>query len=287
MPVYETDLAFEGAHAVSTTGLLHRGPALAAAKECAARLRAGEPVAGIIQGERGSGKSALLAATTQECGAAIELRARCHAAERGFDFGVVDQLLERLPTVDLDALTEAEGPTREYRLFDRCYRAVRELTAQGPVVLSIDDVHLADALSARWLSYLVRRLYDLPAGLVVTVNSGSSAPRDSAAATLLADLGESAHGQVIRCDPLCVECAGELVARDLGRLVDPGLAGQYHALTRGNPYLLSQVASQLAAAPGAGPDTALDIAGKAVASRSLTGCGKTIRSKPGWPSSSR
>ena len=261
MPGPQPDLAMKATHAMSTTGLLHRGPALAVAKECAARLRADEPVAAVIQGERGSGKSALLAAMTQGCAAAVELRARCHAAEGNFDFGVVGQLLERLSIVDVDASAGAEGPTQEYRLFDRCYRAVRELTAQGPVVLSIDDVHLADARSARWLSYLARRLYDLPAGLLVTVSSGGSAPRKSAATELLSVLRESAHSHLIRCEPLCAECAGELVARELGRVVDPDLACQYHALTRGNPYLLSQVASQLAAAPGA----ALDVAGKTVA----------------------
>jgi DNA-binding CsgD family transcriptional regulator len=249
---------------VRTRGLRHRGPALAAIEEYAARLSAGQPVAVVIQGDRGSGKSVLLAAMLDRCAAAAELRARCHAAEGSFAFGVAGQLLERLPAIDLDALTGAEGPTQEYRLFDRCYRAVRELATQGPVVLAVDDVHLADALSARWLSYLARRLHALPIGLVVTASPGSSAPRKSAD-ELLAGLKELAHGNVICCDPLCPQCAGELIAGELGHPVDPVLARRCQALTRGNPYLLSLVASQLGAAPALGADAALDIAGRAVA----------------------
>lgn len=270
MPIHVQDSVTEESHAASLGDLLHRGPALAVLSECVARLMAGKPAAVIIEGDRGSGKSALLAAMTDGCRAQVNLRARCHAAERGFSFGVAGQLLDRLPAAGLEELIgAAEGSAQEHRLFDRCYRAVRELTARGPVVLAMDDVHLVDDLSARWLSYLTRRLDDLPAALLVTVSAGGPALGKPAMTELLADLRALARGEVTRCDPLCADCTGVLMSRKLGRQVDPVLARMYQTLTRGNPYTLSVASSQLASAPGAGPDAALDMAASVVAGTAL------------------
>jgi AAA ATPase domain len=149
-------------HRGSMGGLLHRGQAFALFEEYGVRLRAGRPVVVVIEGDRGTGKSALLGAVAAGCEAGVVLRARCHGAERGFRFGVVSQLLDRLPADDLApvAPTMAAGAaeSREFDLLDRSYRVVRAVAARGPVVLAIDDVHLADPLSARWCSYVARRL---------------------------------------------------------------------------------------------------------------------------------
>jgi signal transduction histidine kinase len=257
--------------------LLHRGQASALLEECGARLRAGRPVVVMIDGDRGSGKSALLGAVAAGCEAGVVLRARCHGAERGFRFGVVSQLLNRLPADDLalvaPALAEGAGAAegREYDLLDRFYRVVRAVAMRGPVVLAIDDVHMADPLSAQWFSYLARRLDDLPAGVLVTVRSGglSAGAGDPATADLIADLGALAHSRLVRTGPLCAECAGTLIARKLGRPVDPEFARQCHALTRGNPRVLGVVAARLPAGAGAG--TGADGAALEVAARALAG----------------
>jgi DNA-binding CsgD family transcriptional regulator len=254
----------------SVGGLLHRGRARAVLDECGGRLRAGQPVVVIIEGDRGSGKSALLAAMAAGCGAAVELRARCHGAERDFNFGVVRQLLDLLPAADLGAPAGAsEGPDQEYDLLDRCYRVVRQLAAQGPLVLAVDDVHLADPLSARWFSYVARRLDDLPAAVLVTVSPDGSPAGDPATAELTADLGALACSRVVRPGPLCAECTGTLIARKLGQPADPAFAYQCHALTQGNPHVLDVAAAQLAAVAGAGPGAALEVAARALAGTAL------------------
>jgi hypothetical protein len=251
--------------------LLHRGQAFALLEECGVRLRTGRPVVVVIEGDRGSGKSALLGAVAAGCEAGVVLRARCHGAEHGFRFGVVSQLLDRLPADDLApvAPTMAAGAaeSQEYDLLDRSYRVVRAIAARGPVVLAIDDVHLADPLSTRWCSYVARRLDDLPVGVLVTVRSGGfpTGAGDPAAAELIADLGALAHSRLVRTGPLCAECAGTLIARNLGRPVDPDFARQCHALTRGNPRLLGVVAARLPAAA----DAALEVAARALAGTAL------------------
>lgn len=252
--------------------LLHHGPACAVLEASAARLRAGQPVVVIIEGDRGSGKSALIDAMAARCGAKVVLRARCHGAERGFSFGVAGQLLDRLPAGDLET-TAAPGTASqsgEYDMFDRYYRVVRAVAARGPVVLAIDDVHLADAQSARWCSYVARRLDDLSAGVLVTASPGASSdgPGDPATADLLAGLASLAHSRAIRTEPLCVQCTGVLLTRKLGRPVDPEFARDCHAMTRGNPQVLGATADQLAAA-NAGPGAAVEISARVLAGIAL------------------
>jgi len=258
--------------------LLEREPALALLEECRDRLRAGQPVVVVIEGIRGSGKSALLGALAAGCEAGVVLRARCHGTERGFRFGVVGQLLHRLPADDLVPVAAAETADGwDYDVLDRLYRVVRTVAARGPVVLAIDDVHLADPLSARWCSYVARRLDDLPAAVLVTTGSSrfpADAP-DLTAAELIADLSALAHRRLMRAGPLCVECTSALLARTLGRPVDPEFARQCHALTRGNPHVLDVVAARLPpragadASVGADDGSALEVAARALADTAL------------------
>ena len=246
--------------------LLHCGRARAVTQECARRLAAGLPVAVIIEGEQGTGKSALLEAMAAGCGAEVVLKARCHDAERGFGFGVAGQLLDRITAAGLgEPAPPLAAAELEYDLFNRSYRVIRAVAAERPVVLAIDDVHLADPPSARWLSYLARRLDDLPAG--VLVSTGAALRADSAVAELVANLGALAHGKIVHTAPLCADCAGALLARRLGRAVAPALARQCQSLTKGNPQVLGVVAARLAAEAGPGP--AIELAARALARTAL------------------
>src|ERR1700690_2007295 len=282
MPTYEQDRLQRNSCVAPAGGvaeLLHRSRALAAVGEFMARRGAGLPAVLVIDGDRGSGKSALLRTALDGCRALV-LRAHCHSAERGFTFGVVSQLFDRLPPDDLRSapapavlsMGAAESPERD--LLDRFYRLTRTIAAAGPVVLAIDDVHLADPLSARWFSYVARRLDDLPVGLLITVKSRplSSAAGGPAAGELIADLGGLAYSRLVRTGPLCAQCAEELIARRLGEPVDLAFARQCHALTCGNPQVLGAVATRLAAAglPAGDDDgAALAVAAGALADTAL------------------
>jgi DNA-binding CsgD family transcriptional regulator len=263
----------------SVGDLLHRRSALAVADECRARLESGRPVTVIIEGDRGSGKSALLGALTARCGAGVVLRARCHGEERGFSLGVAGQLIDRLSGDDAGtqaAMVSGTGTTEfserdEYRLFHQLYRVIRAATAQGPVVLAIDDVHLADPLSARWCSYVARRLDDAPAAVLVTAGRVGAAECEPhlEATGLVADLGALAHCRVLQTGPLCEACARTLLARCLGRPVEPEFARLCHVMARGSPQILGDVAARLAGADDAGPATAFELTARALASASV------------------
>ncbi|NEB07146.1 ATP-binding protein, partial [Streptomyces sp. SID13726] len=53
----------------------------------------------------------------------------------------------------------------------RQWRLLRARAAEGPLLLAVDDVHLADAASRSWLREAVRRIDRLPVLIVVSERS--------------------------------------------------------------------------------------------------------------------
>ncbi|MER7845412.1 AAA family ATPase [Kitasatospora sp. NPDC096077] len=261
--------------------LLHRETELAELARAVAGAGVGRSAVVLVRGPRGIGKSALLrAALARIPGEAVVLRARCHANERDFPYGVVRQLFdpfmgmtsgstaasqflgespdefltEALPgTVHgtSGARTENAGNGRE-RVLSNLFHAARSLTSRTPVVMAVDDLHLADEESRQWFSYLARRLDGLPVALLAST-------ADEAADPLAAELAALRHARTLTPGPLCDSCVAERVAEEFDAPVDPELAAVCHDLSRGNPLVVEELTARLAAAriPPGSPD--LDI----------------------------
>ncbi|MFE3503858.1 AAA family ATPase [Kitasatospora sp. NPDC059160] len=254
--------------------LLHRETELAELARAVAGAAAGRSAVVLVRGARGAGKSALLrAALARLPEGAVVLRARCHDNERDFPYGVVRQLFDpfmRMTTSgapslqflgespgefpgtalagDLpDALgralpagSENAGNGRE-RVLNDLFHAARSLTARTPVVMAVDDLHLADEESRQWFSYLARRLDGLPVALLAST-------ADEAADPLAAELAALRHARTLTPGPLCDSCVAERVAEEFDAPVDPELAAVCHDLSRGNPLVVEELTARLAAA---------------------------------------
>lgn len=228
--------------------LLHRDRQLAAVDGALACLRRGFPAVMVIEGGRGSGKSTLLQALLDRGrDSAVTLRARCHAAERDFPLGVVSQLFDRLTGSDRQA---AAAPTdvhgSEQDLLRGYYRLTRTVAADRAVIIAIDDIQYADSLSARWCSYLARRLDDLPVALVLTIDSDPHAA-EGAVAELRTELTVLAYSSQVQVGPLDPEDVGDLMAAAFGKPTDPALVARCHALAHGNPQIIKAIVARLAA----------------------------------------
>lgn len=119
------------------------------------------------------------------------------------------------------------------------YWLVANLAERGPVLVAIDDVHLIDRPTLRWLVYLGRRLSDLPVLVVVTTPPG----RESAGPELCALLDAATN--VIPLSELSDEAAASLVHHRFGESVDAEFCSACVAVTRGNPFLLRELLEEL------------------------------------------
>ncbi len=152
------------------------------------------------------------------------LRSRGTELERDFAFGVVRQLFEPplaeasereradLPQaaagvaaglLGLPGARPVDGPPSSgvdpsFAILHGLYWLCANLTAVGPLCLVVDDAHWADAPSLRYLAFLLMRLEELDAALVVATR-----PREAGTdAELLAALMTDPSAEVIRLRPL-------------------------------------------------------------------------------------
>jgi DNA-binding CsgD family transcriptional regulator len=124
---------------------------------------------------------------------------------------------------------------------------VDELSATGPTVLIVEDVHWADDATIDVLRYLVPRLQSLPAVLVISLRD-DTLRRGDRLERLLAAVA-SGHGHRLPLQPLSRSAVSRLAAT-AGSGVD-----ELMRLTGGNPFYVSEV---LAGPPGDLPATVAD-----------------------------
>ena len=259
-------------------------------EECVAAALAGQGVVALIEGPAGIGKSRLLTEARRmgSAGGATVLAARGSALEREFGYGAVRQLFEPL-LVDRDRRARLLGgpaaaaasvfdaavddapavgeqrPDASFAVLHALYWLVVDLTAEGPVVLAVDDLQWCDPASLRFLAYLVRRMEGLPVLLATTLRSGEP-PTEP---TLVDEIALDPATVAVQPGPLSRDGVADLVRRRLGGEPAPGFVEACHRTTGGNPLLLRQLLRALEA-EGVVPDAAYADRVTAIGSRAVS-----------------
>jgi DNA-binding CsgD family transcriptional regulator len=244
------------------TRLLERSEELARIESALAEARTGRGTFVLIEGPPGIGKTALLAAarTAAADGGMRVLRSRGAELERDFAFGLVRQLFEpplaaasELERADLlqaaagvaagllglPGAPPAEGPPASgvdpsFAVLHGLYWLCANLTAVGPLCVVVDDAHWADAASLRYLAFLLTRLQELDAALVVATR-----PLEAGTdAELLATVTTDPSADVIRLPPLTRAAVAQLVESSLAGVPDPVFVDACLRATRGTPFLM-------------------------------------------------
>ncbi len=154
------------------------------------------------------------------------------------------QLPALLPPAEWEALQRTVGPAAPPRMLRELTDALEAFTAEYPLVLVVEDLHWSDRATLTWLAYVARR--PDPARLLIL---GAYRPVEAIAQShplwaVLTELRQ--HGQCVELalDYLSEAAVTAYLAQRFGdsRLVAE-LARVLHQRTRGNPLFLSAVVS--------------------------------------------
>jgi len=249
--------------------LLERNEELARIESALADAGTGRGRFIVVEGPAGIGKTALLAAarTAAAEGGMRVLRSRGTELERDFAFGVVRQLFEP-PLVEASELERAdlllaaagvaggllglpgapptEGPPSSgvdpsFAILHGLYWLCANLAAAGPLCLLVDDAHWADAPSLRYLAFLLTRLEELDAALVVATR-----PREAGTdVELLTTVTTDPSADVIQLSPLTRAAVAQLLEARLGAAPDWAVVDTCLRVTRGMPFLVRELVEAL------------------------------------------
>ena len=259
-------------HATAGGGvLLERDRELDSLARVVQAARAGEAVVAVIEGPAGIGKSRLLAKVREMAGAAgfRVLSARGSDLERELSYGIVRQLFEPLllepdgrdrvlsgsagAAARVFEPPEADDAARDggFGALHGLFWLTANLAAEGPLCLSIDDLHWSDRASLRFLAYLERRLEGL--GVLITAAARMEDPGTES--RLIWELAQDPAAVSIRLSALSEEAVGELVRDRLGAGAESAFCAACHRASGGNPLLLGELLKTMRA-EGVTPDAA-------------------------------
>jgi DNA-binding CsgD family transcriptional regulator len=252
-----------------TAPLLERSEELTRIESALADARSGRGTFLVLEGPAGIGKTALLAAARSaaaESGMRV-LRSRGSELERDFAFGVVRQLfepslveaseLERadllhgaagvaagllgLPGAPPVDIPPASGVDPSFAILHGLYWLCANLTRRAPLCILVDDAHCADAASLRYLAFLLMRLEELDAALVVATRPREAGTDADVLTTVLAD----PSAQVIELATLTRAGVAELLEAGLGAAPESAVVDTCLSVTRGVPFLVRELAVAL------------------------------------------
>ncbi|WNV87315.1 BTAD domain-containing putative transcriptional regulator [Umezawaea sp. Da 62-37] len=190
--------------------LVGREDAVDRLRALAAGLVAGTGGAVWIEGDAGTGKSALLTAGLADAEAAGCTLGWAHADELLARFDL--QVLMNCFDIDLAPGGRHAPGLDEDNVDDRVADLVLRTCAKAPFVLVVDDLHRADGATVRMWHRLVRATRDLPLLLVATSRPHGTRPDLHA----LRDAVRHADGHVVDLAPLTPAEAEHLVRETAG-----------------------------------------------------------------------
>ena len=228
-----------------------------------ADARAGRGRLEIVQGAAGLGKTSLLERACEDARAAgmRVLVARGSELEASFAFGVVRQLFEGLyhgadeaqreawlagaagltrPMFDHDAVEADDGADATYPRLHGLYWLTVNVAADGPLVLCVDDAHWSDEPSLRFLSFLSRRIEDVPVLLLV----GTRPAADAISPVLPLLLAESG-ARVTGLSALSDEAVATWLEHAYAGAAEREFADACHDVTSGNPLLIRELLREI------------------------------------------
>ncbi|EST20025.1 hypothetical protein N566_28325, partial [Streptomycetaceae bacterium MP113-05] len=189
----------------------------------------------LISGAVASGKTELLRSFTDRCAAegGLVLSATASRTDMEEAFGVARQLLDCVPA-DAPGLDEFAVNDVGPESARAACTALIELSMTAPLVIVVDDVHLADRASTDWLVQLAHRIRSERVMLTLAESAANWAMPSGCRIELV----RQAHFRRMRLAPLTVGGVSEVLTRHLGPGAARSIASEVHRITGGNQLLV-------------------------------------------------
>jgi class 3 adenylate cyclase len=152
-------------------------------------------------------------------------------------------------------LSSGEPADQRFRLFDAIATLLASLARHRPLVIVLDDCHLADPASLLLLRFVARDIHRLALLVIVTYRE-TEVSRDPELAQLMAELGR--EGSRISLRGLTVADVAEFVATAAGTRPYQRMIERLMSATEGNPFFVSEIVRLLVAERQLGRDDAED-----------------------------
>jgi DNA-binding CsgD family transcriptional regulator len=228
---------------------------------------------GLVRGPVASGKTRLLYRFSEQVveSGAVYLAAVASHDEQAVPLGVLDQLFrgcealaDAVPHLDWlmmnPTAASADGGkaasadggkagAAHTAALQGLVSSVIALTRERPVVIAVDDVEYADPESRYALLYLARRLRRTRALMIFVVRHRA----EHLHSPFLTQLMRQHECHQLQLDPLSPERIGDALAPSLGAERAESMAGNYHRITGGNPYLVDSLLEDQLVDGGADP----------------------------------
>ena len=216
------------------------------------------PTALVLGGEAGIGKSTLWLESLARARARSYrvLSARPTESEAKLSFavlgdlldGVFDEAVEGLPPPQRSALEVAllraeatAAPPDQRALSSAFHGALVALAGAGPSLLAIDDAQWVDAPSTRVLEFALRRLKDVPLGVVLTARLQELDPVPLGLGRALPD--DRVERLVV--GPISLKDTRDLLGSELSTRFPRSVLVQIHEASGGNPFLAAELGRAL------------------------------------------
>lgn len=207
----------------------------------------------LMEGAPGIGKTTLWSAATAMAGEAgiRVLSARASRAETGFAFAslrdliepVVGTVIDELPSPQQSAISAAVlrdepdgGGAEKHTVAIATLNTLRSLSASGPLLLALDDIHWLDQASEQALGFALRRIEDEDVRLVTTRRPKEGHPDPLGLCTLPDE-------RLLRMEvePLGAAELHQLIHDRLGISVSRPNLIRLHSASAGNPFFALEI----------------------------------------------
>ncbi|MEV1247849.1 AAA family ATPase [Nonomuraea sp. NPDC049750] len=214
------------------------------------------PAVALVAGEAGIGKSRLLAEFARSLGPEVRVveGACAELGSDGLPYAPFVTVLRRLIRVEgvlpgpyrqiarwfpeLGEAGEAEGG--KHRLYEEVLTLVERVAADRPVVVSIEDLHWADAATRELLGFLARNLAQ--AGVLLLITYRPPGNGDGLLGPLLSEVSRRPRTTTLRLDRLDRQEVGRQLAAILGAEPDAATVRRVHERSDGNPLFVEALA---------------------------------------------